>query len=69
MLVSYVLSRAQVAVLEGFYLSTLAGGSLAFDFQHPRTEATVNCRFKKAPDYVSLNGDYFRVGLELEVLP
>jgi hypothetical protein len=66
---SYILSRAQVEHLEAFYVAELAGGSAAFTYTHPRTEAPVTCRFRKPPEYISLNGDYFRVTLEMEILP
>lgn len=69
MAVSYLMSKAQVEALETFYLTTLLGGSLAFDFNHPRKNATVSCRFVQPPVYGSANGAYFKVELELEVLP
>lgn len=69
MSMSYVVSRAQAETLEDFYRDTLSGGSLAFDFMHPRKEQTVSCRFRKPPEYLSLNGERFRAMLELEVLP
>lgn len=67
--VSYMMSKDQVTVLETFYLTTLQGGSFSFDFTHPRTETTVSCRFVKPPEYDSGNGNFFRVTIELEVLP
>jgi len=67
--VSYMMSKDQVTALEAFYLTTLQGGSLFFDFTHPRTETTVSCRFVKPPEYGSGNGNFFRVTIELEVLP
>ncbi len=69
MIVSYLLSKAQVATLEAFYLTTLQGGTAGFDFTHPRTAATVSCRFVRPPEYGIGNGNYFKVALELEVLP
>lgn len=66
---SYILSRAQVESLESFYVTDLFGGSASFAYTHPRTEIVVSCRFRKPPDYISLNGDYFRVTLEMEILP
>jgi hypothetical protein len=67
--VGYVMAKAQIEILETFYLTTLQGGTLAFDFTHPRTGATVSCRFVKPPDYVPTNGNYFKVGFELEIMP
>lgn len=69
MKLSYLLSRAQVEALDGFYLGDLFGGALAFDFTHPRTGDGVSCRFRAPPVYTPVNGDYFRAALELEVLP
>jgi hypothetical protein len=65
----YLLSASQVATLESFYLTTLAGGSLSFTFTHPRTVATVSCRFVRPPEYGDNNGSYFKVALELEIMP
>ncbi|MCK4945413.1 MAG: hypothetical protein KAS59_04040 [Alphaproteobacteria bacterium] len=67
--VSYLMSKDQVIALEAFYLTTLQGGSLSFDFTHPRIETTVSCRFVKPPEYGSGNGNFFKVTIELEVLP
>lgn len=67
--VNYLMSKAQVADLETFYGTELLGGSIAFDTMHPRSAAAISCRFVKPPVYSSANGEYFRVALELEVLP
>jgi hypothetical protein len=66
---TFIISTAQLAVLDGFYADTLQGGTLAFDFTHPVTGETVNCRFRQPPARGTLNGGYFRVSVELEVLP
>lgn len=66
---NFILSTAQAALLDDFFNGTLAGGSLAFAFPHPRRGATVSCRFRQPPAYSALNGDYYKAGLELEVLP
>jgi hypothetical protein len=67
--VAYLLTAAQTAALESFYCDTLAGGSLAFVFNHPRRAVDVAARFKKPPQIASGNGRYFEVRLELEILP
>ena len=69
MSVAFVLSAAQVAILDTFYLTTLQGGTLSFDFTHPRTAAAVTCRFVKPPEYGVLNGAYFKTALDLEIVP
>jgi hypothetical protein len=69
MSLAYLMSKTQVTALETFYLATLQGGALLFDFMHPRSNATVSCRFVKPPEYATSNGNFFKVALELEVLP
>lgn len=69
MSLAYLMSKTQVTALETFYLTTLQGGALAFDFIHPRSNTTVSCRFTKPPEYGAGNGNYFRVAIEMEVLP
>lgn len=66
---SYILSRAEAATLEEFFENELAGGALQFSFPHPRKAQTVGCRFRRPPALSPINGDYFRAGVELEVLP
>lgn len=66
---TYILSRAELTVLEGFFSTDLFGGALSFAFPHPRLGETVDCRFRQPPAFAPINGDFFRVGLELEVLP
>ncbi len=67
--VGYLLSKAQVATLEDFYLTTLQGGTIPFTFTHPRTDDAVSCRFVQPPEYGANNGNYFKAALELEVMP
>lgn len=67
--VSYLLSGAQTGVLETFYMTTLAGGSARFAYIHPRRDVEVSARFRKPPQLVACNGQYYTVRLELEILP
>lgn len=66
---AYILSAAQAATLEDFYLDDLSGGAASFSFTHPRTGSPVSCRFRDPPQYEALGGDYVRVAVKLEVLP
>ena len=66
---SFVMSKAQIATLETFITTALSGGALAFDYTHPRSGASLSCRFRQMPEYASLNGVFFKVAIELEVLP
>jgi hypothetical protein len=69
LMVSYLLSKAQTATLDSFYATTLSGGTGVFTYTHPRTGATVSCRFVNPPEYAAVNGNYFKVTLTLEILP
>ena len=40
-----LVKRADVATLDAFYMTTLAGGTLTFDWTHPRTGAAATCAF------------------------
>jgi hypothetical protein len=66
---SYLLSTADIQALEEFIQDDLMGGALAFSFDHPRTGSAVSCRFRQLPEYGAVNGGYFKVSVELEVLP
>lgn len=67
--VNYLLSRTQVAALEGFFAETTSGGSQSFIFRHPRREVDVVARFRKPPTLTPRNAQYYLAKLELEVLP
>lgn len=69
MTLGYLMNKAQVTALETFYLATLQGGALAFDFTHPRSNGIISCRFTKPPEYTTSNGNFFKVSMELEALP
>lgn len=76
--VQYMLSKAQLATLETFVLDTLQGVS-RFNFPHPRLSSGTNYVFKEVRVVPQGNGDlftvqhigadYYRVNLQLEVLP
>ena len=64
------LTPAQAATLESFFHSDTAGGSLAFDWSHPRTGAAVSFRFKGAPRLTAIErGQRYQASLRLEILP
>jgi hypothetical protein len=69
LMVNYLLSVAETVVLDAFYRTPLSGGTTAFDYTHPRTGATLSCRFAEPPEYAPVNGNYFKATLTLEVLP
>ena len=64
------LDATQVAALDAFYLGTLQGGALAFDWVHPRTQEIVSLRFVRPPAYRPQRSDaVWRAAVQLEVLP
>lgn len=54
---------------ETFFRTTLADGTLAFDFPHPRTQATLSVVFASPPSWTNAGGDYYDVTLPLEIQP
>lgn len=66
---SLVLTKDQVAELELFYETTLRGGSLTFDWAHPRTGAAVVMRFTGRPAYRAFSNDLFQASVAMEILP
>lgn len=42
------ITRTQGALLLDFFYSVLLGGTLTFEWKHPRTEEIAECRFRKA---------------------
>lgn len=66
---TFELTLAEVAILETFYTTTLKSGSLAYDWDHPRTDVAGTWRFKKEPVYSSPGGDLWEARCSLELLP
>lgn len=67
---TFFMTKAQVATLETFYVTTLTGGADAFDWAHPRTGVTESWRFVAPPEYRPRGaGLYYDVVCALEQLP
>lgn len=64
-----LLTKAQCATLDTFYLSTLEGGALPFEWAHPRTGTTANLQFQSPPKFSVASGELYYVDMALEVLP
>lgn len=60
--------RTLVVTLDDFYNDSLLGGSLSFDWAHPRTGQTAVCRFASRPTYTPLGPEAWMVELDLEIL-
>ena len=63
------LATAQVATLDSFFVTTLAYGSLPFDWVHPRTGSAGVFRFKGPITYTRLGPDLWQAKFEMELLP
>ncbi|MCK4302826.1 MAG: hypothetical protein KAY24_01155 [Candidatus Eisenbacteria sp.] len=66
--VAYLLTSAQVNDLMDFYNDTLEYGTQRFWWNHPRTRASVECRFATKPG-LSRNGAYYGATFQVEVMP
>jgi hypothetical protein len=64
-----VLTTAQVAILDDFYVSTLSGGANRFTWVNPRTTSSAEFRFTAPPEYVPLGGGRYTVAMQLEQMP
>lgn len=67
--VSMVLTGAQVETLDAFFGTTLQGGTLRFDFTHPRTGVTGEFRFVEPPQYSGVSPGTYEASMQLELMP
>lgn len=68
--VSLQMDAAQAAIFEAFFLDTLQGGSLPFEWRHPRTGAATRFRFRKpVPSITVFGGIDVRVQMVIEAIP
>lgn len=64
------LTAAQVETLDAFFITTLAGGTLAFDWAHPRTGTPGVYRFaKEGIEYRAETPDLFFATFSVVQLP
>lgn len=64
-----LMSTAQVATLDTFYVTTTNGGADQWTWKNQRTDTTANFRFVSEPIYTHRSGNYYNVQLNLEQLP
>jgi hypothetical protein len=64
------ITTAERMTLEGFYLTTCAGGALDFEISHPAL-GTRNVQFKphSPPRFAILGAGWWRATLSLQILP
>jgi hypothetical protein len=64
------LTTTQVADLKTFHNTTVAGGSLPFDWTDPIPgTGTVSFRFVSEPELVPVSGSMYRASYEFEIMP
>ncbi len=66
---SITLTTAQYNIFESFYDTTLNGGALTFEYNHPVTEVLTEFRFKGAPQYKSIGGGNYVASFAWEIVP
>ncbi|MGE0256916.1 MAG: hypothetical protein AB7N54_20005 [Alphaproteobacteria bacterium] len=69
MQVTVPLTRTQVATLATFFNDTLEGGTLPFDWVHPRTQDAATFRFTAPPKPRPQSSMAWLAVLQLEILP
>jgi hypothetical protein len=63
------MSDAQFAIFDAFYLNTLQGGSLKFDWVHPRTRTAATFQFRLPPPSMRIEGEARVVTMTMEMVP
>jgi len=63
------LDAATAASFSDFYQTTLADGTLSFDWEHPRTGATVTMRFMGPPVLTAVGGVNYYAQMNMGILP
>lgn len=63
------MNGTQKSDFRAFYITTLLGGSLAFDFEDPAEGGTIELRFVTPPNIEYIGGDYWLIKCDCEKLP
>jgi hypothetical protein len=66
---SIELTTAQYTLFRNYYYTSLNGGVLPFQFDHPITKTPSEFRFGAVPRVTSLGGGIFRVAMVWEEVP
>jgi hypothetical protein len=66
---TFLLTKDDVSTLDTFYQTTLSGGSLPFDWTHPRTGAAVRVQFTASPSYQAQGPLHYQAQCQMEILP
>ena len=66
---TFTLWDTQVSILDDFIYNTIKGGSIEFNFPHPRTNQTVSVMVKMPVVYRHMGGNLYKTDLEFEIKP
>lgn len=66
---SIMLTDAQMDIFEDFFFNDIKGGSISFEWVHPRTGDPATFRFTQMPTYQEITPFLYQVNLPLERLP
>ena len=67
---SMIMTNAQLDTMMTFFDTDIASGSLAFDFNAPRDQATtLSVVLQRPPAWTNLGGDSYEVNLTLDIQP
>lgn len=66
---SIYLTTAQYTTFDNFYTTSLVNGTLAFEFNHPITQALSEFKFSGTPRISSIGGGNFTVAMTWELQP
>ena len=67
---SMIMTNAQLDTMMTFFDTDIGSGSLAFDFNAPRDQATtVSVVFQRPPAWTNIGGDSYQVTLEMDIQP
>lgn len=64
-----VLTAAQAETLRTFFVDTVAGGALPFDWVNPLSNAAATYRFVEPPRWSALKPGLVMASLSLEIMP
>ena len=64
-----LMTTTELGYFETFYVTTLVGGSLTFNFTMPRTGSSGELRFTSPPQYLPVGGVYWEVRMQVEEMP
>jgi len=66
---SIIVTKDQRAIFLTFFHSTTAGGAIKFTWDHPITGTSVEMKIVGQPKITPLGGDYFKIDMDLHILP